>query len=371
MESYYQSESTVTDSRYACTMSCTLACGFDPYFTSPPFIFLPTSLYLFLLYHSIPEGPPNMKCCLLHQKLQMLNCSIRHKVAHQHKRSTLPHRPASNTTGPSLSPPRTHTHNSTSTSTIAASAGLVGNEWKSHVSRGVVGNVQPTAELGSGKDVGEEERDPVSNVVSSTDDCVSSSDEDEFFEALEDHKDNNGRELHVHVSVEETASMSHARVEQSKLERVGEAKEDEDRIVSTSVVGRSITRENACVPGDSVPGESVHGDSVPGDSVPGDSGDISEVGGAMGRLRLCGDLVLVATGDPMYIPVTQVNQGLMHYLLGGYIMSLSCGGGCVSIGPRPPDRGPCVGAAGGDGTAGYLGGGRETQSQDAELFSHV
>ena len=63
--------------------------------------------------------------------------------------------------------------------------------------------------------------------------------------------------------------------------------------------------------GASVPGESGDiGDSggrvrgEVGASVAGESGDNSE---PMGRLRLCGDLVLIATGEPMYIPVTQVS----------------------------------------------------------------
>ncbi|XP_062861672.1 rab3 GTPase-activating protein catalytic subunit [Trichomycterus rosablanca] len=31
------------------------------------------------LIHGLPGGPPDLRCCLLHQKLQMLNCCIQHK----------------------------------------------------------------------------------------------------------------------------------------------------------------------------------------------------------------------------------------------------------------------------------------------------
>ncbi|XP_053352311.1 rab3 GTPase-activating protein catalytic subunit [Clarias gariepinus] len=38
------------------------------------------------LIYGLPAGPPDLRCCLLHQKLQMLNCCIEHKKARDNAR---------------------------------------------------------------------------------------------------------------------------------------------------------------------------------------------------------------------------------------------------------------------------------------------
>ena len=45
-----------------------------------------------------------------------------------------------------------------------------------------------------------------------------------------------------------------------------------------------------------------------GEDVRGGGEEVESGGDAdLGRLKRCGDLVLVATGEPMYIPITQVS----------------------------------------------------------------
>ena len=62
-------------------------------------------------------------------------------------------------------------------------------------------------------------------------------------------------------------------------------------------------------PGDGDPGDPGEGGNV-GD--PGDAGDPGEGVERVGALEPCGDLVLVATGNRLYIPVTQVSHSVCN-----------------------------------------------------------
>ncbi|XP_064389082.1 rab3 GTPase-activating protein catalytic subunit-like [Halichondria panicea] len=155
----------------------------------------------------LPEGSPDMGCCLLHQKLQMLNCCIRHKISHEQKLNT----------------PNIHSNSQTS---ILDTTNLSSMEFQT-----------PNTSIHSAShDFKEKSHD-------STD-----SDSDEFFEAMESHGD--------------------------------------DVAMDTSEQS------------DGVPVEIKE---------PRDACEGSGVGGvdSVGALKPCGDLVLVATGNRLFVPITQ------------------------------------------------------------------
>ena len=158
-----------------------------------------------------------MRCCLLHQKLQMLNCCIKHKLKHQQKLKT----------------PNVKTHSSEMVMS------------HSHSSP-------------SSPDV--DFHTPISSLREPTKEDSQSSSEDEFYEALED--------MPQQVELEyETSRM--------EMDSVQASSEDKDDIRGTT---------EAAVGGDDVCGYGVR----------------------EGVLKQCGDLVLVATGQPLCIPITQV-----------------------------------------------------------------
>ena len=173
-----------------------------------------------------------MRCCLLHQKLQMLNCCIHHKLSHQQKLKTpnsKTHSSAKNQSCSQSSPSHSHSDFHTPLSTLPAQQSDEGN---------------------------------------------GSSSDDEFYEALED----------VNQTVESENGNEICEMEISKSEDLPSAED---------------------CPTDNDGG---------GDCVPHEEGDRE------GVLKQCGDLVLVNTGLPLCIPVTQV---------GGVVGVASFTGTCI------------------------------------------
>lgn len=169
-----------------------------------------TQLISFLF--SISEDIPDMGACLLHQKLQMLNCCIRHKKSHEEKLHT----------------PNIGTNLSQSTSDQTAQ--------QDHT---------PSDGSGSGTD-------------------------DEFYEALETQEDSDGK----------SKSMT-------KTDPIDSSRQVTMNIESSPAVSDFGTKE---------------------------SSESDSVQGRIGALQQCGDLVLIATGKPLCIPVTQVFEWISDYL---------------------------------------------------------
>ena len=159
---------------------------------------------------SVSDASPDMRCCLLHQKLQMLNCCIKHKLEHQQKLKT--------------------------------------SNIKTHSSHTVVSDSHSSP---SSANVDIDFHTPISSLREPKKQQSQSSSDDEFYEALED--------------VPQQAESEHETSGMEISEMDHEFHADEDRTAN------------------------VAGDSV-----------------REGVLKQCGDLVLVATGQPLCIPITQV-----------------------------------------------------------------
>ena len=168
-----------------------------------------------------------MRCCLLHQKLQMLNCCVHHKLSHQQKLNT----------------PNTKTHSSDDNSSHSHTSPT-----PSHVEFHT-----PASSL----------RQPPHQ----TDQNNGSSSDDEFYEALED----------VPQQVESEHGTSGMEV--SEPENLQELSEAES---CTNYYERSDAE------------------------VPMDSTSKRE-----GVLKQCRDLVLITTGQPLCIPITQVSEDVV------------------------------------------------------------
>ena len=168
-------------------------------------------------YYSIPGGSPDMRCCLLHQKLQMLNCCIQHKLSHQQKLKT-------------------------------------SNISKNHSSVTNLSHLTP-----SSSSSGIEFHTPLSSVRQSAqhleDENIGSSSEDEFYEALED------------VPLQTKSGYDTSEMEIS---------ESDDQVAGM---------EEECITKDEI-----------------------SFSGKEGVLKQCGDLVLIANGRPLCIPITQVGM---------------------------------------------------------------
>lgn len=169
---------------------------------------------VFLTPFSVSDDSPDMRCCLLHQKLQMLNCCVKHKLEHQQKLKT-----------PNI---------------------------KTHSSDTVMSHSNP-----SSPDV--DFHTPILSLREPTEQDSQSGSEDEFYEALED------------VPQQVDSEHEPSGMEISEMDNV----QEESSLDKYTDDGRRTTTEAA--------------DGV-----------------REGVLKQCGDLVLVATGQPLCIPITQV-----------------------------------------------------------------
>ena len=209
-----------------------------------------------------------MKCCILHQKLQMLNCSILHKIKHQPQRqqqeegSTPNYLTPPTNTSPS---PASRTHHQSlelqHTPSSTTASGERGGEREGEGTYPQQEREVPTRPISDSNSrllPREEEKEGEGGRSSNDEES-----DDEFFEALEDHEE------------EEDVGDPTSPPLQREL---GDRKEEEEEREGRREREREVERE----------GQGT-----------GDKPD--------GRLQLCGDLVLIATGEPMYIPVTQVS----------------------------------------------------------------
>ena len=260
----------------------------------------------------------------------MLNCCVRHKITHQqHRRSKPPHKPTPTaSSAPHLSSQTAHSVQPTPTppNVSSTSGNAVSSKWDVHISS--TNATLQSSESSEGAVVGngigrqaecEEMIVEQANVLSSTSERGnnSSDNDDEFFEALEDQEEEKESESHF-VDGEDVVSHTCTEVAGREREERGggetERKEADGRIEQAgdaSVGDLAMGERDVGVTCDSSEGRSGEGGEG-GDNCEGGEGrEGGEGGGAMGRLRLCGNLVLVATGEPMYIPVTQVRKGLI------------------------------------------------------------
>jgi len=175
-------------------------------------------MYMHIFVHSfhlpcsLPEGAPDMRCCLFHQKLQMLNSCIEHKKKHDHS--------------------------------IQESVGAKVKSSKTHPKVTEASSVAKDNLSSSYKE---------SAVAQETED---SDTDDEFFEALES----------------QLPSPS------AEREKAGEKSELDSPVAGGSLVQSAVEE------------------------------GLESGSGRSGVLKRCGDLLLVATGKPLCIPVTQVEN---------------------------------------------------------------
>ena len=231
-----------------------------------------------------------MSCCLLHQKLQMLNCCILHKIEHQRKHSD----PATLT--PPVSQPSSFPQNvDHSNSAADEKCELL----QSNCAHAQLTSEDETTSKGNCKDDKTTSKaDDEDGIEHTTDDArrisLSESSDEEFFEAQE-HPE-------VDESITETESLSNQSEHSSEI---GEGKGQEmegSSFETTNDENKSDESELIVVTNTADQKQDfAMSDSTTTIMV---SGDMEE--SALGRLRPCGDLVLVATGKPMYIPITQV-----------------------------------------------------------------
>ena len=233
---------------------------------------------------SLPEGAPEMSCCLLHQKLQMLNCCIRHKLAHEHKLNT-PHRQSHshyhNPHFQDLKSQETHPHSTISVSTVQPSS------TPDKLTTEFVAPVREEGESASGS-------------------------EDEFFEALESQE-------------QLSSSLRDGSTLESKDSRLRDTDIEDENVLHRNEESESSQKDDKT----SVPSAVCHDDTVEeaysqsmeevdvrtkgthhwiSDSSLADKWGMDV---AVGVLRPCGDLVLVATGEPLCVPITQVCRYLI------------------------------------------------------------
>ena len=130
-----------------------------------------------------------------------------------------------------------------------------------------------------------------------------SDDDDEFFEALENHEEEEEEE-----GVQSSSQTRHREIMRGRVgEKEGEGERETDIKSQQGILNR--LKVSAA---DAVGGVSER-ESSPEVHVASEAGD---EGDAMGRLQLCGDLVLIATGEPLYVPVTQVSPSSLVVVSG-------------------------------------------------------
>ena len=248
-----------------------------------------------------------MKCCILHQKLQMLNCSILHKIKHQQQHSRA--QPIANHVAPyssnlSSSAPETRQQSSLSQPTPRNSATTtIGTGREGERACPQPDGAVPISDSGTSLRLRpEEERRQGSSEDGS---------EDEFFEALEDH--DQVEEEGEGEGGEEEEAVTGASSQEAERGEGGRGGERE--MGGKGEVGGEKKREKR-ERGKGERKEQQTSDETVSGAAGGDEGErgsggedvAGERGGGegKGRQELCGDLVLIATGEPMYIPITQV-----------------------------------------------------------------
>ncbi|XP_071792280.1 rab3 GTPase-activating protein catalytic subunit-like isoform X2 [Asterias amurensis] len=214
------------------------------------------------LIPGLASGNPNMGCCLLHQKLQMLNCCIARKKAREDRQS----KPQASPDSSSFSAP---TPDQTPFSWNSSEAASPDN-----------GFITPSA---SSSQLTRDELSPVGDNPSPVGDdpvvtkdstdgwevTINSDSEEEFFECADD-------------SYSESPSKSASALESSEMEvEVGEESDEVD------------AKEDATRTEKDGGSSMVKSDSLTIKKKP------------VGRLRQCGDLKLLNRDEPLYIPVTQ------------------------------------------------------------------
>ena len=212
-----------------------------------------------------------MKCCILHQKLQMLNCSILHKIKHQPQQQQQQQQEEEGSTHNHLNPP-TNTSPSPASRTHRQSLEL------QHTPSSTTASGERGGEREGEGTYPQQEREVPTRPISDSSSRLlpreeekeggrSSNDDesdDEFFEALEDHEEE-----------EDVGDPTLPPLQREPGDRKEEEEEREGRREREGEVEREERQGTEDKPD--------------------------------GRLQLCGDLVLIATGEPMYIPVTQVS----------------------------------------------------------------
>ena len=232
----------------------------------------------------------------------MLNCCIRHKLAHEHKLNT-PHRQSHshyhNPHSQDLKSPETHSHSTVGVSTVQPSS------TPDKLTTEFVTPVREEGESASGS-------------------------EDEFFEALESQEQ-------LPLSLRDGSTV------ESKDSRLRDTDIEDENVLQRSEESESSHDDKTSVPpavchGDTVEEahsqsmEEIHSHSMEGthshsmeevdmrtkgthhgisDSSLTDERGMGMAVERVGVLRPCGDLVLIATGEPLCVPITQVCRYLI------------------------------------------------------------
>lgn len=224
----------------------------------------------------------------------MLNCCIRHKLAHEHKLNT-PHRQSHshyhNPHSLDLKSPETHSHSTISVSTVQPSS------TPDKLTTEFVAPVREEGESASGS-------------------------EDEFFEALESQEQ-------LSLSLRDGSTV------ESKDSRLRDTDIEDENVLQRSEESESSHDDKTSVPpavchGDTVEEthsqsmEEIHSHSMEevdmrtkgthhgiSDSSLTDERGMGVAVERVGVLRPCGDLVLIATGEPLCVPITQVCRYLI------------------------------------------------------------
>ena len=224
----------------------------------------------------------------------MLNCCIRHKLAHEHKLNT-PHRQSHshyhNPHSLDLKSPETHSHSTVGVSTVQPSS------TPDKLTTEFVTPVREEGESASGS-------------------------EDEFFEALESQEQ-------LPLSLRDGSTV------ESKDSRLRDTDIEDENVLQRSEESESSHDDKTSVPpavchGDTVEEthsqsmEEIHSHSMEevdmrtkgthhgiSDSSLTDERGMGMAVERVGVLRPCGDLVLIATGEPLCVPITQVCRYLI------------------------------------------------------------
>ena len=261
-----------------------------------------------------------MSCCLLQQKLQMLNCCIQHKLAHEQKLNT-PHLQSHSQSQVKF--PETDSHSTVNSSTVQPTDSYSTPEKLAQ-------NLEKSSEFLT----------PASSLVFTQQEVDAgggspsrspSGSEDEFYEALEsqeqvsfsardastlDGRDSNFLEdgemdidsENVSGRADEELKGEQIRIESSEpltlglgenIDKAHSQPTEETHPQSTEETHSQFSGEI-----ESRTKESQH--EVVESHLPPDRHDGGVASERVGALQPCGDLVLIATGEPLYVPITQV-----------------------------------------------------------------
>ena len=273
-----------------------------------------------------------MSCCLIHQKLQMLNCCIRHKLSHQQKLNT-----------PNIQSPNSHSKTASSetktTTSPHTSSETPVNEITNSGSKYQAKPIPIPDEFTTPFSSLSEMARPGLEASNQGDDQSASSDGDkgetgnsdeEFYEALETQSSEGEEEegegegesvLRIETATSDdgitspnssritsTLTGKHGPVgdetkpDQTKDDQTKDDRSKDDHAASSESRGPEAVESDEAAQTKAGSGEE---DECDGGQEDGGTGRRARVG----ALERCGELVLVATGEPLYIPVTQVSRG--------------------------------------------------------------